>query len=484
MDLARSQALGQRRSPLDRPARGAQPRWMQCQAPGGLSPLLADLGFAPLPRPASRARLEARSASRTPSLPSRPASSCSSAVGSAVGSARLGTPQGTTRAHGAGSRAALGLSLPLSRRRRRSQEEVPAPAELREAEPPDASAAKAGPMSGHWLNHGDWFELCTLLGLSPPAARRLFELLGAPWGALSLHEMAKALDATVAPNASLPGFIMRVISEYGSLRRAFVASTLNNDRVMRLREFRGLAAAVHVSEANAERLWQVFQAGPPAAGAAAATAATPGMSTAATPSHWLTASWDWNASMTASSGAIDAALGISEDEFVKQIIRWTPVEALGDLRAQLCGRFGGLPEARRALRQHGRTTGAALSPRRLKGTLNSVGIVSCDTDVVLQATRMSRGGSHATAVTLDDLMEAIRPPQMGPSRHRDFAQEVVKSGTRGLWRQLREVRTDIEQGLPRATDRDASWAPHLLPTRGGAAGPGQAEERSRSRDGA
>ncbi|CAK0840739.1 unnamed protein product, partial [Prorocentrum cordatum] len=53
---------------------------------------------------------------------------------------------------------------------------------------------------------------------------------------------------------------------------------------------------------------------------------------------------------------------------------------------------------------------------------------------------------------------------------------VVKSGTRGLWRQLREVRTDIEQGLPRATDRDASWAPHLLPTRGGAAGPGQAED--------
>jgi hypothetical protein len=340
-------------------------------------------------------------------------------------------------------------------------------------------------MAGHWLNHGDWFELCTLLGLSPPAARRLFELLGAPWGALSLHEMSKALDATVAPNASLPGFIMRVISEYGSLRRAFVASTLNNDRVMCLREFRALAAAVHVSEANAERLWQVFQAGPPAAGTA--VAATPGMtSTADTPSHWLTVSWDWNASMTASSGAIDAALGISEDEFVKQIIRWTPVEALGDLRAQLCGRFGGLPEARRALRQHGRTTGAALSPRRLKGTLNSVGIVSCDTDVVLEATRMSRGGSHTTAVTLDDLMEAIRPPQMGPSRHRDFAQEVVKSGTRGLWRQLREVRTDIEQGLPGAAEArwGGHWAPPLLPpTCGGAAGLGELEERSRSRDG-
>jgi hypothetical protein len=308
-------------------------------------------------------------------------------------------------------------------------------------------------MAGHWLNHGDWFELCTLLGLSPPAARRLFELLGAPWGALSLHEMSKALDATVAPNASLPGFIMRVISEYGSLRRAFVASTLNNDRVMCLREFRALAAAVHVSEANAERLWQVFQAGPPAAGTA--VAATPGMtSTADTPSHWLTVSWDWNASMTASSGAIDAALGISEDEFVKQIIRWTPVEAL--------------------------------SPRRLKGTLNSVGIVSCDTDVVLEATRMSRGGSHTTAVTLDDLMEAIRPPQMGPSRHRDFAQEVVKSGTRGLWRQLREVRTDIEQGLPGAAEArwGGHWAPPLLPpTCGGAAGLGELEERSRSRDG-
>lgn len=343
-------------------------------------------------------------------------------------------------------------------------------------------------MNGHWLNHGDWFELCTLIGLSPPAARRLFELLGAPWGALSLHEMTKALDATVAPNASLPGFIMRVISEYGSLRRAFVASTLNNDKNFCQREFKSLAAAVKVSEANAERLWQVFTAGPPPTPgmAAAAPTATPGMAfTAASPSHLLTVSWDWNAALAASAGAIDAALGISEDEFVAQIIRWTPMEALADLRAQLCGHFGGLPEARRALRQHGHKTGGALSPRRLKGAMNSVGIVSCDTDVVLQATRISRGGSHSTAVTLDDLMEAIRPPQMGPSRHRDFAREVVKSGTKGLWKQLREVRTDIEQGLPGSAEarRDSPWAPPLPPSVGGAAGPGELEESSGCRDG-
>ncbi|CAE8681691.1 unnamed protein product [Polarella glacialis] len=306
---------------------------------------------------------------------------------------------------------------------------------------------RPAPKESHQLSQEQWLNLCSILGLVASEARRLSSMLGNGHNdpLIDLFVVARALGAIVSPDISLRCFVTRLIDKYVSLRDAFEfasASSSYHKHKLRSRQFVKLARTVGVSSSSAEKLWEALTS------TLLGTCPQPPENLRSTPIQQDRPSDTAAIQEEPYSEGCDSHFGLSQQEFVSQMLQWgAPEKTLGNLRQQLCESFGSLHEGRKALRQQGLPGSWSLSPRRFREGLCAAGVGNCDADVVLHLVRRSRDARPVSRVTLDDVIEAMREEQWAASKQSELDPvfDVVKSGTVPLWRQLDAMRSDLSQ---------------------------------------
>uniref|UniRef100_A0A7S4Q2L5 EF-hand domain-containing protein n=1 Tax=Alexandrium monilatum TaxID=311494 RepID=A0A7S4Q2L5_9DINO len=295
----------------------------------------------------------------------------------------------------------------------------------------DETSPKGRSVSCHF-SRGDWLKLCTSMYLTLLESERLFKYLVDPEkGTVDLRTMFETLRTTVEPDVPLERFVTKAVVRYDSLENAFNAfsedldSISDEERVMRWQGFYSLAVALNVNDRCASELWNVLSRSNLMYGRMSELKAAGGA-----------AFGDYDE---------DGEQAVTKEVFLHELSLWAPDTALGDLKGQLCERFGSLAEGQRALEQQ-LPQKEDLSPLELEARLRAAGIKHCDIEGALR-TVASKDGSVSLEAAIST-MRAIRPRSSRlPSKLSDGARSAVRNQTQPLWEQLREVQTDMRRGM-------------------------------------
>eukprot|EP00746_Dinoflagellata_sp_MGD_P004638 gnl/MRDRNA2_/MRDRNA2_108982_c0_seq1.p1 gnl/MRDRNA2_/MRDRNA2_108982_c0~~gnl/MRDRNA2_/MRDRNA2_108982_c0_seq1.p1 ORF type:complete len:837 (+),score=172.22 gnl/MRDRNA2_/MRDRNA2_108982_c0_seq1:87-2597(+) len=288
------------------------------------------------------------------------------------------------------------------------------------------------------LTRAEWLKFGSSLGLAINEIERLFGLIDSDRsGSVELSEMFAALRA-VAPDVSLERFVTKVLRQYRTLPEAFKAHA-DAARRIGFEEFKSLAAQVDVNDKNAKELWEARDIGP--------VARLPGDS--------LTSSLDQNEHIT-------------EEEFVRQMLAWSPDTALDRLRESLSEQFGSVAQGKRALIKAGVPKTAALTTEVFNAGLQKAGVRHCDGALILSTVASYRRKGDARGspchrgssvdslkihgVTLDEVIAALRATSRegsrnDPQRAGSLARAAVGSDLGPYWQQLKALKNDVRRGL-------------------------------------
>jgi len=291
------------------------------------------------------------------------------------------------------------------------------------------------------LNRVEWLKFGASLGLAINETERLFSMIDSDRsGNIELSEMFSALTA-VAPDVSIERFVTKVLRHYRTLPEAFkahaVVSSHEDLRRLGFEEFKKLAAEVDVNEKNANELWEARDIGPVA--------------------RLVTGNED-----------MDQSEHITEEEFVRQMLAWSPDTALDRLRESLCEQFGSVTQGKRALIQAGIPKATALTTEVFNAGLKQAGMHHCDGGLILStvASYRKKGDGRGSpsrrsssvdslkpyGVTLDEVMAAIRATSregscIDPQRAGSLARATVGSDLGPYWQQLKALKNDVRRGL-------------------------------------
>jgi len=287
------------------------------------------------------------------------------------------------------------------------------------------------------LNRAEWLRFGASLALSINGVERLFNLIDRDSsGSVELVEMFAALR-TVAPHVSLERFVMKVLRHYRTLPAAF--QDVAKEGRLGFEEFKLLAAKVDVSDHNAQELWEAREIGPVSA-------------------KWL---------------AGNDPDSMEEEEFVRQLLDWSPDTALDRLRESLCEQFGNVVQGKKALIKAGVPKTAALTTEVFDAGLRAAGVYHCDAGLILSTVasyrrkgggspscRSKGGGSPSrrsfsvrNGVNIDEVIGAIRATSReglrsdGKRGANCVARATVGSDLGPYWQQLKALKNDVRRGL-------------------------------------